>query len=113
VLALLAAMLARAAIPAGWMPAGYGIAGAPLVICTSSGVSHQPAGGDQPLRSHARHDVCAFSSLASAPPPPLAATVPPSRVAESARVEAAVAVLRRAALTHREQSARAPPALQA
>lgn len=77
--ALLAAMMLRALVPAGWMPASDPLSGgAYIVICTSSGMKTiQVDGNGVPVEhndeSAATPDHCAFGNtvafgLAAAPP---------------------------------------------
>jgi hypothetical protein len=111
-LVLLAALVFRAAIPAGWMPNLQGQGGAPLVICTGAGAHLlRPAAPGVPTTPHSadRHDICAFAGLASAPPAPAIAFVQPPRLAVVAQLDPRAEAALRPPLRHREQAARAPP----
>jgi hypothetical protein len=59
----LCAMVLRALLPDGWMPAAN--AAVPLVICSIDGTHHTKAPGE-PARSHA---PCAFAAAAPLSPP--------------------------------------------
>jgi hypothetical protein len=70
----LAAMILRAALPAGWMPGTA--SGIPLVICTAAGAVTLPFDIDgRPLSPQSTHDTapCVF---AAAPPLATPATTP-------------------------------------
>jgi hypothetical protein len=107
---LLVALLLRAAIPAGWMPAPQAGFGAPFVICTAHGdlvLGQRP--GETPHKPAAGHEVCAFAGVHAAPAPeadlamssavfePIVAPLAPTRQ----RPERAP--------RHRDQAQRAPP----
>jgi hypothetical protein len=106
----LAAMLLRALIPTGWMPAQ----GASLVICTMQGPMRVAAGDHgKPQKPQDTHhtEVCPF---AAAPvlsgPADVAALLPPSQALEGlpqVRAPASAAITR----SHTPQSPRAPPFL--
>ncbi|HTT99658.1 MAG TPA: hypothetical protein VMF58_16540 [Rhizomicrobium sp.] len=107
----LVAMVLRALLPAGWMPAAITSANAsPFVICTMDGPLHAPGKpAHAPDQDRADHP-CVFAAAAHLSPPlaapvslaPSSATAPvlyprsPSAIAASA--------------THRPNAARAPPA---
>jgi len=107
----LCAMLLRAVLPAGWMPNPSAEAGAsPFVICSVNGTHSggKPFGDTTQERTHA---PCAFAAAAHLAPPALV----PSFIAAPAYAgqsdttrDAAVAL---AAVSHRPQSARAPPSV--
>jgi hypothetical protein len=106
----LAAMLLRALIPAGWMPAQ----GASLVICTMQGplrIAADLHGNPQKPQDSHHTEVCPF---AAAPvlsgPAEVAALSPPSLVFEGL-AQAAVPVSVSRARAHTPQSPRAPPFL--
>jgi hypothetical protein len=107
-LALLA-MLLRALLPAGWMPAAIGRADAsPFVICTVDGPLHAPA-RQAPAHDHAGAP-CVFAAAAqlSSPVPHAAAPLP---AGAWERIDS-VQLLRPAscATAYRPNAARAPPA---
>ncbi len=63
----LAAMLLRALLPEGWMPNPGGIAGTPVVLCTSYGMEHIVLDADgKPVKPQdsQRSDICAFAASA-------------------------------------------------
>lgn len=100
----LAAMVLRAVLPDGWMPA----AGAsPFVICSVDG-THKD--GKAPAQTPSRHAPCAFASSAPLSPPATAATVPVTNGAAQhlAATFADDAVVR--VPPYRPNAARAPPA---
>ena len=106
------AVIVRALVPAGWMPNTQGLGAAPLVICTGSGseiIRRGPADGPAKPHSAERHDVCAFASLASAPPAPASLLAEPPNLPVASRIERAPEAARRVRLGYREQAARAPP----
>ena len=108
---LLLALVFRAAVPAGWMPSADG---ASLVICTGTGpaVVHLDGKGEPTKpRTADRHDVCAFAGLGAAPPEPPAVLTAPSQTAQIARLDAGYETTARLPPRHRDQAARAPPAL--
>jgi len=105
----LLAMLLRAVVPAGWMPAAIASADAsPLVICTVDGPLHAPA---KPSHDHDRAaSPCVFASVAplSSPAVETLAFAPeliPSQIAFAPLRENIVA-----APHFRPNAARAPPA---
>ncbi|HEY0300274.1 MAG TPA: hypothetical protein VGC36_03010 [Rhizomicrobium sp.] len=101
----LCAMVLRALLPDGWMPAA---GAAPFVICAADGTHRDGKTPDQAPREHA---PCAFAAAAPLSPPALAA----------AFLGAAAFAVREAILfvepdffydpDHRPNAARAPPAL--
>jgi hypothetical protein len=100
----LAAMVLRAVLPDGWMPA---VGASPFVICSVDG-THKD--GKAPAQTPSRHAPCAFASSAPLSPPAMAATIPVAN-GEAQRLAASFAndVIVRAPL-HRPNAARAPPA---
>jgi hypothetical protein len=108
-LLLLAAIIFRAAIPAGWMPNAQDRG---LVICTGHGelVLHGKAGPAAP-HSADRHDVCAFAGLGSAPTPEAPVMEAPLAFARAGVERPARAAFIAVCPRHREQAARAPPRL--
>jgi len=61
------ALVARALLPAGWMPDAHG-----LTICSVDAPSHQSDNGKAPAKD-AHHDICPFAAaphLASTPDAP-------------------------------------------
>lgn len=106
----LLAMLLRAALPAGWMPAASTSADAsPFVICTVDGPLHAtPA---KPIHDHDRAtSPCVFASAAPLSSPAVEAVAfAPTQITS----KAAFAVLRETIATaphFRPNAARAPPA---
>ena len=94
----LTAIALRALIPVGWMPGSdHAAHGAPLVICTASGVQtvYPDSGGHAPIPAKpAHHNICPFAGAGplaegtSAPAmivPPVYADVPTLAVQEPAR----------------------------
>jgi len=63
----LAAMLVRAAIPAGWMPNVAGPLGSGFVICSVDGAHHLPA--HDPSKGHDDGSICPFAAAAHLAPP--------------------------------------------
>jgi hypothetical protein len=113
----LAAMMLRALLPAGWMPAAIA-GGAPLVVCTMDGpVSLVLGPGGKPLKHQPsqddarHHEMCPFAAA-----PHLASPSTVAGVALPAHVTFASFDVSHAALLapqsrHSPQSPRAPPAL--
>ena len=100
----LAAMVLRAVLPDGWMPA----AGAsPFGMCS---VDATQKDGKSPAQTPSRHAPCAFASSAPLSPPAVATTIPVTNGAAQ-RLAATLAndALVRAPV-HRPNAARAPPA---
>lgn len=68
----LVALLVRALVPVGWMPAGASTQGAEIVICTLSGMKHiavdDQTSGD-PQKHSESQAPCAFAAMASLAPP--------------------------------------------
>lgn len=106
-LLLLAAVVLRAGVPAGWMPDARD---GGLVICTGHGELVLRGGSGPTAPQPAKHhEPCAFSGLGSAPTPDAPALTPPASVVRPA-AEAPVSKGRLAvAPRHRDQAARAPP----
>jgi hypothetical protein len=107
----LLAMVLRAFLPAGWMPAAISSADAsPFVICTIDGPLHAPA-KQMPTSDHDRAGApCVFSAAAPLSPPLAdAVSVAPSSIAAPIYF----APSRNAATadaSFRPNTARAPPA---
>ena len=104
----LAAMLLRALLPDGWMPASAG-SGTPFVICSVDGV--HTGGKGTPTQPSREHGPCAFASVAPLSPPALpAAVLGQSRDATRlARSDTATEFIPQP--DYRPNAARAPPAL--
>lgn len=107
----LVAMLLRALLPAGWMPAAITSANAsPFVICTMDGPLHPAPARHDPSSDHDRTNTpCMFAAAAHLAPPladvaplPLPQFVQPIRFAHSHDDVVANA-------SFRPNSARAPP----
>jgi hypothetical protein len=81
----LIAMIARALLPAGWMPSAS--AATPFVICTIGGpLQHAPDNGHAPAADH--HGVCPFAAgphLAATPDVPR--IVQPETYAQAAQAD--------------------------
>lgn len=106
----LAAMLVRALLPMGWMPAPAPDGGAVLVVCTMDGLHHLPA-GHPPAKGAAddRGYVCPFAAAAHLAPPLVSAVVvPPATIARPEPVVPAFA--RFASAVSQAHPARGPPA---
>jgi hypothetical protein len=103
----LCAMLLRALLPDGWMPAAQAN-GAPLVICTMDGTHHRQA-PTQPGQERS-HAPCAFAAAAPLAPPAVTAVV--SRPAHGAVRFARAFADRDIAIApdFRPNAPRAPPA---
>jgi hypothetical protein len=103
----LAAMLLRALLPDGWMPASAG-SGTPFTICSIDGV--HTGGKTQPAHDQHEHGSCAFAAMGHISPPsqPALALAPHDIVLRIARVFADETVVRQT--VHRPNAARAPPA---
>jgi len=106
----LCAMVLRALLPDGWMPAANAAeAGAPFVICSVDGTTHHggKAPGDTQQRTHA---PCAFAAAAPLSPPSSAAGIARSfdDVTVIARFVSAAPLV--SAPDYRPNAARAPPA---
>ena len=104
----LSAMLARAFLPVGWMPAAGGGA---LVICGSTGAAHQT---HQPGRQHTSPSggmqLCPFAAAAHlAAPEPLFLVTSIAALMRDVRISATTVLSGHA--PYRDQSPRAPPFL--
>jgi hypothetical protein len=105
----LCAMLLRALLPDGWMPASAA-SGSPFEICSVDGIhtggSKAPAPGQE--RGHTA--PCAFAAAGHLSPPALAASAfaAPARFFRVARVQIATRAPRTP--PYRSNAARAPPA---
>lgn len=103
----LAALLLRALVPVGWMPAAT--AQTPFVICSINGpVQHAPDGQKLPDDA-AHHQTCAFAAAPhlAKTPDVVALAAPALPVFVIARAEIAPALARPS--PQRAQSPRAPP----
>ncbi|MBL6854110.1 MAG: hypothetical protein ISS15_07490 [Alphaproteobacteria bacterium] len=100
----LCAMVLRALLPDGWMPAANA-AGTPFVICSVDGTHH---GGKAPGEQRT-HAPCAFAAAAPLSPPSTSAIV--ARAAGDVAVIARITHIapRFGAANHRPNAARAPP----
>jgi len=103
----LSAMLLRALLPAGWMPAGEG--DGPLVICTGHGPVQTPSG---PIRGHTLPrggaEICPFATAAHlSTPAPFMAPQPAGVRPDTAQSDFARLVPR--SPVYRAQSPPAPP----
>jgi hypothetical protein len=112
----LAAMVLRALLPAGWMPATTGAHGTTFVICTMNGPKRVTL-PDAPVKKQPQQPddrgsgPCPFgvAGLAFAPPVPVALPVPSASVrfaAQTVRVESV-----RAQARPNAHGPRAPPSL--
>jgi hypothetical protein len=105
----LCAMLLRALLPDGWMPAASAADGVPFVICSVDGSHHDGKAPGEPQQQRT-HAPCAFAAAAPLAPP-CAASAAPRSVADGTHLspipaDAAAAV----AAPFRPNAARAPPA---
>jgi hypothetical protein len=109
----LLAMVLRAFLPAGWMPAAISSADAsPFVICTMDGPLHQTPAKQKPSSDHDRASApCVFAAAAPLAPPladavsvALSNIAAPIHFASSPDTFAANAIFR-------PNTARAPPTL--
>lgn len=113
----LAAMMLRALLPDGWMPASSASAGTLLTICTMNGPVRIALGDDgQPQKPPAKHDsrsheTCPFAAAQHfAGPISLASVAAPSAAAPVLYGEAGTAITGARDL-YSPQSLRGPPAL--
>jgi hypothetical protein len=109
-LALLA-MVLRAFLPAGWMPAAISSADAsPFVICTIDGPLHQAPAKHDPASDHDRAGTpCVFAAVTHFAPPLVAEiSVAPSNVAAPIHFAPSRDVIAASAV-FRPNAARAPP----
>jgi hypothetical protein len=112
----LVAMVLRALLPDGWMPAETGASGIPIAICTVNGPLNMVVGQDgkpskpAPLQNSTHHpDACPFAAAphfatiapAVAPAPSTLAAILAFRVPQTASIAGAP--------RHTPQSPRAPP----
>ncbi|MBI1328969.1 MAG: DUF2946 domain-containing protein [Alphaproteobacteria bacterium] len=106
--ALFVALLTRALVPAGWMPA---VDGRGLALCTMDGaVTEAVHHGDTPDSSHRdSNSVCPFAAAAHSAPPPSVITVLLPRLSEHVAdiVPAYATVIANAPPT--QNTPRAPP----
>jgi hypothetical protein len=108
----LVAMVMRALLPAGWMPAAISSANAsPFVICTIDGPLHQAPSKQTPNSDHDRaHAPCVFAAAAPlAPPLADAVALAPSHIAAPIHFASLQDVVTANAI-FRPNAARAPPA---
>jgi hypothetical protein len=109
----LLAMVLRALLPAGWMPAAITSADAsPFVICTIDGPLHSSPAKQQSPSDHDRaHRPCVFAAAAPLSPPLAdAVALAPSNLAAPVFFESQREAVTASAL-FRPNAARAPPAL--
>jgi hypothetical protein len=109
----LVAMVLRALLPAGWMPAAITSADAsPFVICTIDGPLHQAPSKQTPPSDHDRaHAPCVFAAAAPLASPHVdAATLAPSNIAAPILFAASRDDVTANAI-FRPNTARAPPSL--
>lgn len=108
-LIVLVAVMARGLVPAGWMPNITGDGSAPLIICQAGGLEHHHQSPSN--RPDAHHDTCVFAGLSAALGPSLAALAGPAESLGAPLVSLAPDSAPLARRLHRQQAARAPPAL--
>ncbi|WP_293906906.1 DUF2946 family protein [Phenylobacterium sp.] len=111
-LLVLAAVMLRAATPAGWMPNPQGATGAPFVICTGTGsqlLELDGQGKPTTPESGKHRELCAFAGHHSAPAPTPDLDSDRVTFVSFTAQPAARSAPRAAAIRHREQSPRAPP----
>jgi hypothetical protein len=73
----LAAMLLRAAVPAGWMPNLVASDASPFAICSIDGLHHAPVRQDPARGSQDEHGfACPFAAAAHLAPPQLPQSLP-------------------------------------
>ncbi|MEI9991247.1 MAG: hypothetical protein WDM86_14525 [Rhizomicrobium sp.] len=101
----LCAMVLRALLPDGWMPAA---AGAPFVICSVDGVHDGGKQPGDPAREHS-HAPCAFAAAAPLAPPQVAGFAAPAVSAIPSVAFAGRAGPLQARAFHRPNAPRAPP----
>jgi hypothetical protein len=104
----LCAMLLRALLPDGWMPAASAADGVPFVICSVDGSHHDGKAPGEPQQQRT-HAPCAFAAAAPLAPP--CAGAAPRRTADATHLShrpagTVVAI----AAPFRPNAARAPPA---
>jgi hypothetical protein len=108
------AMVLRAAIPAGWMPAPEVSSGAPLVICTAQGFVHfAPQPAPKPWRGSLPdhgNSTCPFGALSQFAPPQLVALTLPGASTYAVRLPAPAAIFVGSS-NDDAHGARAPPLL--
>jgi hypothetical protein len=107
----LSAIMLRAALPAGWMPAVDGSGGTRLVICTGHGPLAAPIQSQKRIPLPGRtNETCPFAAVAHLSPPALFALLPaPPLKSENVDLELHGQVNARAPPSHGSNSARAPP----
>ncbi|HUO89038.1 MAG TPA: hypothetical protein VMU08_07680 [Rhizomicrobium sp.] len=104
----LCAMVLRALLPDGWMPAANAAeAGTPFVICSVDGAHHGKAPGDTQQRTHA---PCAFAAAAPLSPPSTGAVVVRALGVVTFVARSVEAALPARTSGYRPNAARAPPA---
>ncbi len=107
---LLAALLARAVIPSGWMvaPAPAGVA---IVICTGDGMVTGAIPGKDDGQPRTNTEPCAFAGLGVAAEPPLLAILPVPVAVAVAVLAPAVVLLPGRGLAAPPPPATGPPAI--
>ena len=121
-----AAILLRAALPAGWMPNPNGVAQSPLIICPMEnpgammpgmngprsempGMDRRPADRQHDKNSEHDRPICPFAAVPHLAPPVAASALPlPSLVAPTVYRVVRVCIAQRPS-RHAPQSPRAPP----
>lgn len=109
----LVAMVLRALLPAGWMPAAISSANAsPFVICTIDGPLHQAPSKQKPPSDHDRaHAPCVFAAAAPLASPHVdAVSLAPSSIAAPILFASSQSDVTANAI-FRPNAARAPPSL--
>lgn len=101
----LCAMLLRALLPDGWMPAAVG---SPFVICSVDGAHSGGKAPADPAREHS-HAPCAFAAAAPLAPPQVAPTAAPATAAVQRIAFAWRGGRFDSHATHRSNAPRAPP----
>lgn len=106
---LVAALLARAVIPAGWMVAPAP-AGVTIVICTGDGMVTAAIPGKDEGQPRTNTEPCAFAGLGVAAEPPVLAMLPVPVAIAIAALAPAVALLPGRGLAAPPPPATGPPA---
>ncbi len=101
----LCAMVLRALLPDGWMPAA---AGSPFVICSVDGTHTGGKAPAAPAREHS-HAPCAFAAAAPLAPPQVTAFAGPAVFAAPTIAFAGGAGAFDSRAVHRPHAPRAPP----
>lgn len=112
----LTAMMLRALLPDGWMPAGGTSAGTLLTICTMNGPVRMALGADgQPQKQPAKHDsrsheICPFAAAQHFAAPISLASLTAPHVAAPVLYGSAATEISHARDVYSPQSLRGPPA---